>query len=81
MIKVLLERAQEGWLVLALENGDTIEEHASASLDEAAAAALAMAERHKSGSPELGDGVPPHALQEGEALLLARNAALHGGVS
>jgi hypothetical protein len=81
MIKVLLERAQEGWLVLALENGDTVEEHSSAALDEAAALALDMAERHKSGSPELGDGVPPHALQEGEALRLARNAALHGGVS
>lgn len=81
MIKVLLERAEEGWAVLALENGDTVEEHASAALDEAAAAALDMADRHKSGSPELGDGVPPNALQEGEALRLARNAALHGGVS
>lgn len=81
MIKVLLERAQEGWSVMALENGNTIEEHTSAALGEAAAAAIEMAERHKSGSPELGDGVPPHALQEGEALRLARNAALHGGVS
>ena len=81
MIKVLLERAEEGWAVLVLENGETVEEHASSALDEAAAAALDMADRHKSGSPELGDGVPPNALQEGEALRLARNAALHGGVS
>jgi hypothetical protein len=81
MIKVLLERAEAGWSVLALENGDAIEEHSSAALNEAAAAAIDMAERHKSGSPELGDGVPPNALQEGEALRLARNAALHGGVS
>jgi len=81
MVKVLLERAKEGWSVLALEHGETIEEHSSSALDEAAAAALDMAERHKCGSPELGDGVPPHALQEGEALRLARNAALHGGVS
>jgi len=81
MIKVLLERAEEGWAILALENGETLEEHASAALEEAAATALDMADRYKSGSPELGDGVPPHALQEGEALRVARNAALHGGVS
>jgi len=81
MIKVLLERAEEGWAILALENGEAIEEHSSLELNQAAAAALDMADRYKSGSPELGDGVPPHALQEGEALRLARNAALHGGVS
>ncbi|HEY0466743.1 MAG TPA: hypothetical protein VGC79_21195 [Polyangiaceae bacterium] len=81
MIKVLLERAEEGWAILALENGETIEEQSSTALDEGAAAALDMAERYKSGSPELGDGVPPNALQDGEALRLARNAALHGGVS
>lgn len=81
MIKVLLERAQEGWAILALENGEVVEEHSSTELDEAAAMALDMADRHKSGAPELGDGVPPHALHEGEALRLARNAAKHGGVS
>jgi hypothetical protein len=81
MVKVLLERAAEGWSVLALENGDTIEEQSITALGEAAVAALDMADRHKSGSPELGDGVPPNALQDGEALRVARNAALHGGVS
>ena len=81
MIKVLLERAKEGWAILALENGEALEEQSSSDLDEAAATALDMADRHKSGPPELGDGVPPHALQEGEALRVARNAALHGGVS
>jgi hypothetical protein len=81
MIKVLLERAKEGWSILALESGDTVEEQTSSELDQAAATALDMADRHKSGPPELGDGVPPHALAQGEALRVARNAALHGGVS
>ncbi len=81
MIKVLLERSNEGWSILALENGEVIEEHSSPELNEAAAKALDMADRHQSGAPELGDGVPPHALQEGEALRVGRNAALHGGVS
>ena len=81
MIKVLLERAEEGWAILALEKGEAIEEQTSAALDEAAATALDMADRHKSGPPELGDGVPPNALQEGEALRVARSAALHGGVT
>jgi hypothetical protein len=81
MIKVLLERAEEGWSILALEKGEAIEEQTHSALDAAAAAALDMADRHKSGAPELGDGVPPHALQAGEALRVARSAALHGGVS
>ena len=81
MIKVLLERAEEGWSILALESGETVEEQTSSELDQAAATALDMADRHKSGPPELGDGVPPHALDQGEALRVARNAALHGGVS
>jgi len=81
MIKVMLERAKDGWLVLALDNGETVEEHSSTDLDDAAAAALGMADRHRAGAPELGDGVPPHALQEGEALRVARAAALHGGVT
>jgi hypothetical protein len=81
MIKVLLERSHEKWSILALENGETVEEQSSSELHEAAAIALEMADRHQSGTPELGDGVPPHALQEGEALRVARNAALHGGVS
>jgi len=81
MIKVLLERATEGWAILALEKGETLEEGTSSALDEAAAMALDMADRHKSGPPELGDGVPPNALQEGEALRVARSAAKHGGVS
>jgi hypothetical protein len=81
MIKVLLERDTEGWSILALEKGESIEEQTHSALDAAAAAALDMADRYKSGAPELGDGVPPHALQEGEALRVARSAALHGGVS
>ena len=81
MIKVMLERAKDGWTVVALDNGVTLEEQPTSELDDAAATALDMAERHKAGLPELGDGVPPHALQEGEALRIARAAAEHGGVS
>ena len=81
MIKILVERAQPGWTVLALQHGEVLEEQTSSELDQAAAAALDMADRHKSGPPELGDGVPPNALQEGEALRVARSAAQHGGVT
>lgn len=81
MIKVMLERAESGWTILAIEHGDVLEEQTSSELDEAAAAALDMADRHKSGTPQLGDGVPPNALHAGEALRVARNAALHGGVT
>lgn len=81
MIKVLLERAQNGWSILALKSGETLEEQSSTELDQAAAVALDMADRLKAGAPELGDGVPPNALQEGEALRVARSAALHGGVT
>lgn len=81
MIKILVERAQPGWTVLALQHGEVLEEQTSAELDQAAAAALDMADRHKCGAPELGDGVPPNALQEGEALRVARSAAEHGGVT
>lgn len=81
MIKVMLERAESGWASLAMEHGEVLEEQSSSELDQAAASALDMADRHKSGAPELGDGVPPNALHEGEALRVARNAALHGGVT